>query len=625
VGGGGGVTEPVQVPALVTLPNVDLVAAGTWNLSSGEATFTPEDLASAVEAAQCPAVGAPVIKLGHTDPRFDGEPSVGRVTNMAVSGAKVTGDLAGMPGWLGAVLGSAYPSRSIEGAWDFKCQIGHVHPFVITALALLGVAMPGVGVLGGLEDVAALYGLTDVQAAVGEPREQWRLYVAGGAMAGKALAAGVTVEDVRRAYYEQSDTPWSYWISEIQMDPPQLIVSDDATAKTYRVPLTIKGGAITFGTAQEVEVEYVDVAAAQAGERVRWVSAAASREGVVHAWSASTQLKNMGDDPSKSALGKMFALPADTKSDSKLPHHVCAADGTVGAADVGGCQAAIGVINGARGGLTGVSAADQKKAYNHLAAHVKDAGGTPAEYGGPAAAAGDPDPAAASPAADCANSGHGPADGSHSHSHPAMGSQGGDATHTHPHTHAGDAVHDHAHATAGGNRKGASEVEFTDEQKASLRAALGLAEDAELDESTLLASVSSLAERATAAPPAAAASGRLSDRQMVIDKDAWDAMQTRTGKLEAAAKQREREQRDEVIAQAIRDGKFSAASRVHYERSWDLDPDNARAVIASLRKNVVPVEDVGASGGDPDDEDNPDYKGLFPPGSWSREPAPQGR
>ena len=61
------VTSP-QLPALMTLPNVDILATGTWGLSSGEATFTAQDLANAVQAAQCPAVGSPVLKLGHIDP-----------------------------------------------------------------------------------------------------------------------------------------------------------------------------------------------------------------------------------------------------------------------------------------------------------------------------------------------------------------------------------------------------------------------------------------------------------------------------------------------------------------------------------------------------------------------------
>lgn len=254
-----------SLPALVTIGGVELVAAGTWQLSTGEQTFTPEDLASAVEAAGCPAVGDPVIKLGHTDARFntgDGQPAIGHVTNMALAsgGMKITGDLAGMPGWLGVVSGSAYPKRSIEGYYGFPCQIGHVHPFVITAVALLGASPPGVGVLESLEDIAELYG---VAAAKSTPAAAWRIEI-GGAMTGQPMAAGVTSEDVRRSYYEQSQAPYSMWVSVIMLDPPQIIVCDDSTDKMFRVPVKIKNGEVSFGDAVEVEVEYADVPAVAA-------------------------------------------------------------------------------------------------------------------------------------------------------------------------------------------------------------------------------------------------------------------------------------------------------------------------------------------------------------------------
>ena len=43
---------------------------------------------------------------------------------------------------------------------------------------------------------------------------------------------------------------------------------------------------------------------------------------------------------------------------------------------------------------------------------------------------------------------HGSMSGTHSHPHPAYGSQGGDTTHDHSHTHDGDAAHSHGHASA---------------------------------------------------------------------------------------------------------------------------------------------------------------------------------
>lgn len=385
--------DKLEVPAFVTIPGVDIVATGEWDLASGTTTFTTDDMANAVEASECPAVADPVIKLGHLDSRFnpdveddgtyDGTPAVGRIRNLALAmqGNKVTGDLSGMPGWLGAVMPSAYPKRSVEGQWDYPCQNGHIHPFVITGLALLGVTPPGVGVLNNIADVAALYGV----AASGNPAgRRWRLNMEAAAMPKTARAAGTTTEDVRRAWIG-TNPPWSQWITEMQLDPTaQLIVADDSTAKVYRVPFTVaSAGEVEFGDPVEVEVEYVDKAAATKAAMMARIAAArgtgqvvtyASREAsrtVTGAWDGAAQVKNLGTSPSAAQLKALYALPGDTKSDSKLPHHTVSSDGVVGAADDDGCSAAIAAINGGRGGLKGVSAGDLKKAYNHLAAHLK--------------------------------------------------------------------------------------------------------------------------------------------------------------------------------------------------------------------------------------------------------------
>ncbi len=165
-------------PALAQVASVELMHTGTWNLSTGPATFTPDDLRQAVAALDCPAVRRPVLKLGHDEPdpgedkqRWDGEPAVGWVSNLAVaeSGCTLVGDYVGMPGWLGDIIASAYPDRSIEGWYDFRCQLNHVHPFVLTAVALLGVTPPGIGTLQSLQDVATLYG---VAAAADAPPSQ---------------------------------------------------------------------------------------------------------------------------------------------------------------------------------------------------------------------------------------------------------------------------------------------------------------------------------------------------------------------------------------------------------------------------------------------------------------------
>lgn len=94
------------------------------------------------------------------------------------------------------------------------------------------------------------------------------------------------------------------------------------------------------------------------------------------AWDAGAALKNLGDQPTETALRNLHAWvdgAADplTKSAYKLPHHEVSEAGTVGAANMKGVESAMGRLNG--GGLD-IPLADRKDVHAHLAAHYKDAG-----------------------------------------------------------------------------------------------------------------------------------------------------------------------------------------------------------------------------------------------------------
>lgn len=315
-------TAPVTVPsapALSRLSGVELMHTGQWDISTGTATFTTDDLAAAVAALDCPAVRRPCLKLGHTDPRFDGEPAVGWIDNLATAsdGHTLLGDYKGMPGWLGPVLASAYPDRSIEGCWNFPCQIGHVHPFVLTGVALLGVTAPGIGTLASLQDVASLYGVAATPAPpTGAPVA---LTVrTGGSMPNPhptQVAAGVTTEDVRRAYYDHA--PWSVWIEEFHLDPLQLIVIDDMDGRRSRIPVLVAVGdgedAVSFGDAVAVVVRYEDApadsAVAASAGRIRYASRAESRP---------AQAPNAAGAPAPAGDPQTEGSPAVAFSDEQL-------------------------------------------------------------------------------------------------------------------------------------------------------------------------------------------------------------------------------------------------------------------------------------------------------------------
>lgn len=145
----------------VTIPNVELISCGTWDASTGRTTVTPDDLAAAVSAYNDGLVDRPVIKIGHTDPRFaeanhDGNPAFGWVKNIRTSadGTVLLGDLVGIPAELGKIIPTAYPRRSIEMSWGVRTAAGKTYRSVVTGLALLGETAPAVK---NLADIYALY------------------------------------------------------------------------------------------------------------------------------------------------------------------------------------------------------------------------------------------------------------------------------------------------------------------------------------------------------------------------------------------------------------------------------------------------------------------------------------
>lgn len=147
--------------ATVTIPDVELVSAGTWDASTGRSTITPDDLASAVQAFSDHLIDKPAVKIGHTDPRFsdgnhDGAPAFGWIDNIRTSpdGQKLLGDLVGVPAKLAGIMAAAYRRRSVEMSFGVRTAAGKVYRAAVTGLALLGATAPAVK---NLADVYALY------------------------------------------------------------------------------------------------------------------------------------------------------------------------------------------------------------------------------------------------------------------------------------------------------------------------------------------------------------------------------------------------------------------------------------------------------------------------------------
>jgi hypothetical protein len=637
---------------LATWPDVELAAAGEWSLSTGVANFTSADLAQACAAAQCPAVGQPVLKLGHKDPRFefDGEPAIGWASNLRLNDTqtKLIGDFTGMPGWLGDILPSAYPNRSIEGYWDFTCQIGHVHPFVITAVALLGVVPPGVGAIESLNDVAALYGVSQPAALAGRP---FTFRVPGGPMTQPVAAAGVvpTVDDIRREFYEDAD--WSEWVIEVQVTPdgPVLIVMDDDDGELKRIPVDISDPAnIVFGDPVPVLVSYVptppdriaheeneaNAAAFPAGRQVSgsWGSRRASRRGVqakaiashstatdTGTWDGGANETNLPTEEGDSAdYRKAYAwvddaADEDTKSAYKFIHHFVSADGAVGAASTVACSAGIAALNGGRGG-TSIPDDDRQGVWSHLSKHLTDADLEPPELaaapqilpaGGTVLLPLEDDPDAAGAQR------HGAFTGEHEHPH-ADGSGG---SHYHPHSHVGSGLHDHAHtgaeagtpapttteAGAPAATEGRADMEFSDEQMAGIRKALGKKDDEEVTPGEVIEAMSKIAG-ATQIDAAAPETPVLSDGTYLVDSEIIKGWRDRAAAGDHAVAELAVRERDTVLGAAVAQGKFPQSRLEHYQTMWNRDPDGTRKHVGALAAGLVPMDGPRGSnfGGDPD-------------------------
>lgn len=235
---------------LRTVPGVELMKIGTWPASTGKVTFTKKDIVAAVAASTAPGFRRPIIKLGHVDPRFDGEPALGYVDNIRAStdGSTLLGDYKGVPSWLASILGSAYPDRSVEGQFAAKDATGAQHQFALTAVALLGVTPPAVAGLKSIQDVARLY---DVAASTGKGVTITMSHRVAASM------KAVTAEHISKSFYDGPGADEWLWIELLRISPPEVIAINDEDGKRYRIKYTITGTQITWADPEPVRTEFI--------------------------------------------------------------------------------------------------------------------------------------------------------------------------------------------------------------------------------------------------------------------------------------------------------------------------------------------------------------------------------
>lgn len=278
--------ETVEVK-LVDIQGVEIMETGQFACASGTHDFTPEDLSSAIAALDDPAIKEPRLKLGHvgTANSMLGMPVFGKFTNLSLAseGNKLQGDMVGLPEWLGKVLPTMYPNRSIEGRWNVTTATGKTHRFVIDAVALLGVELPGISTLEDLQVLVtsgppALEPEGVVVASFGNPEQKEVVSI--------PAIASTDPGDIRTAFYNDyaKDDKYYWWIHELYVVPTELIVEDEESGSLYRVPYTSDGTSVSFGDPEKVVKEYVTVTdtatasgATKEGPRMVFASRADSR------------------------------------------------------------------------------------------------------------------------------------------------------------------------------------------------------------------------------------------------------------------------------------------------------------------------------------------------------------
>jgi hypothetical protein len=333
---------------LVTVPGVPIVSTGTYQLASGETTFSTEDLADAVRAASDATVPAARLKLGHTDPRFDeaiaagdldGEPAFGTVQNLRLSddGQTVLGDYCDVPEWLAEMLPSSYPGRSIEGGFGYTAPSGRSYRLVIARVALLGITWPGVTSLADLREVLEQNG--EVQdtgqieagadsfviariARPGDGQEPRRSDVLAGMDIGNVRMQFCADLDSGEVPQVPDDQPQAddvgaqmwWWPRSVRVedDGSLCLIVDDDGGRLIRIPFTVNQGDLIYGSPQLVIETYVPVtldpddgAVTARGPRtlVSWPIRAASRP------STTTEVTTM--DVDAAVLRKRLGLAED--------------------------------------------------------------------------------------------------------------------------------------------------------------------------------------------------------------------------------------------------------------------------------------------------------------------------
>lgn len=136
-----------------------------------------------------------------------------------------------------------------------------------------------------------------------------------------------------------------------------------------------------------------------------------------------------------------------------------------------------------------------------------------------------------------------------------------------------------------------------------IREALGLGPEASDDE--VREQFSTVFPTPAGTPVSAAAPGTI-----VLASSVWEETQKTIKTLTSFVEDSKRSARDEVLAQGVKDGKFSPAQKPHFAKLWDADPDGTRTLINTLTPNSALAVMASGYAGEGVEAD-PEYSALY--------------
>jgi ATP-dependent protease ClpP protease subunit len=105
---------------------------------------------------------------------------------------------------------------------------------------------------------------------------------------------------------------------------------------------------------------------------------------------------------------------------------------------------------------------------------------------------------------------------------------------------------------------------------------------------------------------------KIPDGFAMVDKSTLEALQASARRSDSVIAKMEEKERDAALDAAVAKGKIPNARRDAWVTMWTADPEGAKAALAAIPDNLVPVNPIGQGGTGEYGEVDADYARLYP-------------